>query len=181
MSKAGYSPSVRLFEAGACAVPVISDWWPGLDSIFRIGKEVLLAETTEDRHAIYARHFGRASVKRSPHAARRRVLAEHTPEQRALQLEKLIKELAAGMKLVIFGLSISSSWGNGHATLWRGIMRGTGQARPPVVFFERDVPYYAANRDYFEIPARRTGSLRGVGPYPQPRRTRTSPTAMSPW
>ncbi len=41
MKAAGYSPSVRLFEAGACGVAVISDWWEGLDSLFAIGKEVL--------------------------------------------------------------------------------------------------------------------------------------------
>src|SRR5437660_3994163 len=56
------------------------------------------------------------------------------------------------MKLVIFGLSISSSWGNGHATLWRGLCRALGRRGHQVHFFERDVPYYAANRDLTEIP-----------------------------
>ena len=51
------------------------------------------------------------------------------------------------MKIVIFGLSISSSWGNGHATLWRGLCRALGQRGHRVVFFERDVPYYASHRD----------------------------------
>lgn len=51
------------------------------------------------------------------------------------------------MKLVIFGLSISSSWGNGHATLWRGLCRALARRGHHVVFFERDVPYYAAHRD----------------------------------
>lgn len=51
------------------------------------------------------------------------------------------------MKLVIFGLSISSSWGNGHATLWRGLCRALTSRGHKVVFFERDVPYYAAHRD----------------------------------
>jgi spore maturation protein CgeB len=51
------------------------------------------------------------------------------------------------MKLVIFGLSISSSWGNGHATLWRGLCRALAAGGHTVVFFERDVPYYAAHRD----------------------------------
>jgi spore maturation protein CgeB len=51
------------------------------------------------------------------------------------------------MKLVIFGLTLSSSWGNGHATLWRGLVRGLAGRRHEVVFFERDVPYYAAHRD----------------------------------
>jgi spore maturation protein CgeB len=56
------------------------------------------------------------------------------------------------MKVVIFGLSISSSWGNGHATLWRGLVRALAKRRHRVLFFERDVPYYAAHRDLFELP-----------------------------
>jgi len=51
------------------------------------------------------------------------------------------------MKLAVFGLTISSSWGNGHATLWRGLCRALGERGHRVTFFERDVPYYAAHRD----------------------------------
>lgn len=51
------------------------------------------------------------------------------------------------MKLVIFGLTVSSSWGNGHATLWRGLCRALGRRGHQVVFFEHDVPYYATHRD----------------------------------
>ena len=56
------------------------------------------------------------------------------------------------MKLVIFGLTISSSWGNGHATQWRGLCRALARRGHRVIFFERDVPYYAAHRDLQEIP-----------------------------
>src|SRR5690348_9686813 len=56
------------------------------------------------------------------------------------------------MKLVIFGLTISSSWGNGHATLWRGLWRALARRGHEIVFFERDVPYYAAHRDLTELP-----------------------------
>ena len=56
------------------------------------------------------------------------------------------------MTLVIFGLSVSSSWGNGHAALWRGLIRALLAAGHQVTFFERDVPYYAANRDLHELP-----------------------------
>jgi spore maturation protein CgeB len=45
------------------------------------------------------------------------------------------------MKLVIFGLTVSSSWGNGHATLWRGLCKALAARGHHVVFFERDVPY----------------------------------------
>jgi spore maturation protein CgeB len=54
------------------------------------------------------------------------------------------------MKLVIFGLTISSAWGNGHATLWRGLCRALGERGHEVTFFEQDVPYYAAHRDLAE-------------------------------
>jgi spore maturation protein CgeB len=55
------------------------------------------------------------------------------------------------MKLVIFGLTISSSWGNGHATLWRALCRALHRRGHEVVFFERDVNYYAAHRDLWEL------------------------------
>jgi spore maturation protein CgeB len=54
------------------------------------------------------------------------------------------------MKLVIFGLTISSSWGNGHATLWRALCRGLHARGHEIVFYERDVPYYARHRDQHE-------------------------------
>lgn len=56
------------------------------------------------------------------------------------------------MKLVVFGLTISSSWGNGHATLWRGIARALAAKGHRIVFFERDVSWYAGARDYWQIP-----------------------------
>lgn len=55
------------------------------------------------------------------------------------------------MKIVIFGLTISSSWGNGHATLWRGLAGALARRGWQVVFFERDVSYYAGARDLHEI------------------------------
>jgi spore maturation protein CgeB len=56
------------------------------------------------------------------------------------------------MKFVVFGLSVSSSWGNGHATLWRGLSAALSRRGHRVIFFERDVSYYAATRDLFELP-----------------------------
>lgn len=56
------------------------------------------------------------------------------------------------MKIVIFGLTISSSWGNGHATLWRALTRAlVGRGHEPI-FFERDTPYYSHHRDLETIP-----------------------------
>lgn len=61
------------------------------------------------------------------------------------------------MKIVIFGLTISSSWGNGHATIWRGLCRALAGGGHRVVFFERDVPYYSSHRDLYELTG---GALR---------------------
>jgi spore maturation protein CgeB len=55
------------------------------------------------------------------------------------------------MRILIFGLTISSSWGNGHATLWRALCRALAQRGHSIAFFERDVPYYAAHRDLTEL------------------------------
>lgn len=57
------------------------------------------------------------------------------------------------MRIAIFGLSISSSWGNGHATLWRGLCKALVRLGHEFIFFERDVPYYASNRDWPSLPA----------------------------
>jgi spore maturation protein CgeB len=56
------------------------------------------------------------------------------------------------MHIVIFGLSISSTWGNGHAALWRGLVRELLAAGHRVTFFERDQPFYAENRDLWSLP-----------------------------
>jgi spore maturation protein CgeB len=54
------------------------------------------------------------------------------------------------MKITIFGLSLSSSWGNGHATLWRGLCHALAERGHEITFFELDRPYYAAHRDLHE-------------------------------
>jgi spore maturation protein CgeB len=56
------------------------------------------------------------------------------------------------MKIVIFGLTITSSWGNGHATLWRGLCGALAKLGHQTVFVERDTHYYAGTRDWQAIP-----------------------------
>ncbi len=56
------------------------------------------------------------------------------------------------MNLVVFGLSVSSSWGNGHAALWRALIGGLVEAGHRVTFFERDAEWYAAHRDLAALP-----------------------------
>ncbi len=62
------------------------------------------------------------------------------------------------MKIVVFGLTVSSSWGNGHATLWRSLIKALLRRGHTLTFYEKDVPYYASTRDLPELP--RGGNLR---------------------
>lgn len=55
------------------------------------------------------------------------------------------------MKIVIFGLTVTSSWGNGHATLWRGLIHALVNKGHRVIFFEHDTAYYASHRDYHGV------------------------------
>ena len=56
------------------------------------------------------------------------------------------------MQFVIFGLTLSSSWGNGHATLWRGLLKALSRRGHTAVFYEKDVSYYRDTRDGWEPP-----------------------------
>jgi spore maturation protein CgeB len=95
MIAAGYSPSVRLFEAAACGVPIISDHWAGIETIFAPGREILIARSPEDTMRALAA-FGDEEAQRLGQRARKRVLAEHTALHRAEQLEGYFAEIAAG-------------------------------------------------------------------------------------
>ena len=93
MVRAGWSPSVRLFEAGACACPVISDPWDGLDALFQPGRDIVLAQEGAQVLAVLG---DRSQAKREAmaEAARARVLAEHTAEHRAAELERWLMQAA---------------------------------------------------------------------------------------
>jgi spore maturation protein CgeB len=95
MIRAGYSPSVRLFEAAACGVPIISDWWDGLDQFFRLGEEILIARTAEDTLR-YLSAIGEEERRAIGGAARERVLREHTAARRAAELESTILDVLRG-------------------------------------------------------------------------------------
>lgn len=92
MKRAGFSPSVRLFEAGACGIPVISDWWAGIETLFTPDREILIS-TGPDDTLRFLRDYTDCDRLAIGHAARRRILAEHTPEKRALQLESYVDEV----------------------------------------------------------------------------------------
>jgi spore maturation protein CgeB len=86
MVAAGFSPSVRLFEAAACATPIISDEWPGLGTFFRIGEEILTARTS-GQVLQYLQGIPEEERRALGERARLRVLREHTAAHRAEELE----------------------------------------------------------------------------------------------
>jgi spore maturation protein CgeB len=86
MIEAGYSPSVRLFEAAACGCPIISDWWEGLDQFFKVGEEILVADSSE-QVTEYLFDLSPDDRRRLGAKARARVLAAHTAAHRAAELE----------------------------------------------------------------------------------------------
>jgi spore maturation protein CgeB len=91
MIAAGYSPSVRLFEAAACGTPIISDYWPGLEELFAPGREVLLGRSSGEVLS-YLRELSPAQARAIGAAAREKVLAAHTAAHRAAELEGYLRE-----------------------------------------------------------------------------------------
>jgi spore maturation protein CgeB len=91
MVRAGYSPSVRLFEAAACGTAIISDLWEGLDEFFEIGREILVARCCEESLELL-RELPEAERRALGQRAQARVLSEHTAERRAIQLEQYISQ-----------------------------------------------------------------------------------------
>jgi spore maturation protein CgeB len=98
MAAAGYSPSVRLFEASACGTPILSDAWPGLESFFAPESEIMIAAGTEA--VVEALSWPEARLARLAASARRRCLECHSAVRRAAEWEALISacraERAAG-------------------------------------------------------------------------------------
>lgn len=94
MLLAGYSPSVRLFEAAACATPVITDDWRGVEQFFAPGREILIARGSAD--VLFAlRELSEPERLALGERARRRLLAEHTAGHRAEALEGYLLEAGA--------------------------------------------------------------------------------------
>ncbi|NJW52047.1 CgeB family protein [Salinimicrobium oceani] len=92
MIKAGYSPSVRLFEAAACGVPIISDYWDGIHSIFEQGKEILIARNSSEVED-YFRNISSEEREQIGERARQKVMKSHTAAARAKELVNYVKEV----------------------------------------------------------------------------------------
>jgi spore maturation protein CgeB len=100
MIKAGYSPSVRLFEAAACGTPIISDYWEGLESIFEAGTEILISASAADTIS-YLTNVGEEERLLIGRRARKKVLEHHTAAHRATQLEGYYREALMQKKQVL--------------------------------------------------------------------------------
>jgi spore maturation protein CgeB len=90
MADMGYCPSGRLFEAAACGVPILSDYWEGLEHFFEPGKEILVAQNTDE--AVSALSLSPDDLSRIAICARERTLSEHTADKRASDFETAIED-----------------------------------------------------------------------------------------
>ena len=91
MAEMGFCPSGRLFEADACATPVLSDDWPGLDAFFEPGREILIARSSEE--AIDALNRSPADLALVGRRARERALECHSADHRARELEQILSRM----------------------------------------------------------------------------------------
>jgi spore maturation protein CgeB len=91
MAANGYSPATRLFEVAGAGACLISDAWEGIDRFLTPGREVLVARDGE-QVARLIDGLDKAHARKIGLAARRRVLAEHTYEQRAELVERVLRE-----------------------------------------------------------------------------------------
>jgi spore maturation protein CgeB len=89
MIQAGYSPSVRLFEAAACGTPIISDFWAGIDTFLQPGSEILIARSSQETLQ-YLQDLPESERQAIASRARERVLSAHTAAHRAAELEQYI-------------------------------------------------------------------------------------------
>ena len=95
MVAAGWSPSVRLFEAAACGTPIVSDRWAGIEEVLTPGAELVIADGPDDvLRAV--RGMPEDERRALGEAARARVLAAHTAAHRAAEFEAHVGELLAG-------------------------------------------------------------------------------------
>lgn len=91
MASVGCCPSGRLFEAACCGAPVLTDYWPGLETFFDPGLEILPVSTTDE--VLNALHLSDAELRHIAHAARERTLAHHTAAARVLEFESLLESV----------------------------------------------------------------------------------------
>jgi spore maturation protein CgeB len=89
MARYGFSPPTRVFEAAGAGACLITDDWEGIELFLEPDREVIVARSGTD----VAERLGRldsAEARQIGSAAQRRILAEHTYDHRAAQVEALL-------------------------------------------------------------------------------------------
>ena len=170
MAATGFSPATRVFEAAGAGACLITDAWEGIELFFRPergnpggarwrGGGRASARSHADARApdrqrgtpavsggAQLRAAGRAgacAVDDGCHAQTRECRGmshAQAREHRGMSRERRLR-------IVVLGLSLSSSWGNGHATTYRALLKGLAARGHQVLFLERDKPWYAEHRD----------------------------------
>jgi spore maturation protein CgeB len=95
MVEAGWSPSVRLFEAAACGTAILTDAWPGLSEFFEPSGEVAVVSSAAEALS-WLREVDDEERAKMGARARRRVLREHTAARRAQTIERCAEAALAG-------------------------------------------------------------------------------------
>jgi spore maturation protein CgeB len=150
MVENGWSPATRMFEAAGAACCQVTDAWRGLGDFFAPDAEILVAHDADDvAHLVRTVDDARPYLRSARGAAGPR---PSRPGSRRVSHGRLRTAHSAlhtrSMKLVVFGLSLSSSWGNGHATTYRALLRAFAARGHEVSYFEWDAPWYGgAHRD----------------------------------
>ncbi|CUH13313.1 hypothetical protein JSE7799_00244 [Jannaschia seosinensis] len=97
MAQTGWSPATRIFEAAGAGACLITDAWPGIDMFLETGKEILVARDGRDMEEILS-GLTRPRAAEIGQRALSRVLAEHTYEKRALELDAVLVERLAHLR-----------------------------------------------------------------------------------
>ncbi len=153
MAEVGFSPATRVFEAAGAGACLITDAWDGVRSVLRAGRgNSRRSRWPGGRRAVggaHARARPRHRRGGAPPGCRRAHLRRPRGRGRPPAARGSRRETArrSGVRLVVLGLSLSSAWGNGHATTYRALLRAFAARGHEVLFLERDTPWYAAHRD----------------------------------
>ena len=183
MARYGFSPATRVFEAAGAGACIVTDAWEGIDAVPRARSRGARGDGRRGSCGVRARGVGargtgdraggapprarRAHLRPPRGPARGRAGGPGAPGRRATGGGRVSAIATAGhepsrLRVVILGLTITSSWGNGHATTYRGLVRELAALGHDVLFLERDEPWYAENRDLPEPPYGRTRLYRSV-------------------
>ena len=184
MAAIGFSPATRVFEAAGAGACVITDAWEGIEHFLEPGT----GDPGRERRGGSRRHWSTADARACPRGSARRhdaacSMPTPTPTARRQVESLLLNGTRSGqgarvtpLSIVILGLSITSSWGNGHATTYRALVRALADRGHDVLFLEADRPWYADNRDLPDPPFGTTRALRRARRAARPLRGRRPPS-----